>query len=224
MKKTLKTIINTSLLMLFVSDSYGLVYNLGHVLTRTGVSYDPGLVILDNTTHPGQQFNGIDDTFEGSVTFNFTITFNTYPTGGSYGAFTIERGTNSIPIAIGKSWTSSNWNGFRGANAPIILTFGANPVVEGQSQAFAMTIDYNAGALDTGTLIIIGDSNVYDIGTGDYSFNSIRFRSGLTNTIASFTNMSVEIVPEPATYALLSGALALVFVALRRRIYAQKIS
>ena len=217
MKKTLKTIINTSLLMLFVSDSYGLVYNLGHVLTRTGVSYDPGLVILDNTTHPGQQFNGIDDTFEGSVTFNFTITFNTYPTGGSYGAFTIERGTNSIPIAIGKSWTSSNWNGFRGANAPIVLTFGANRVIEDQSQAFTMRIDYNAGAVDSGTLIMAGDSNVYDIGDYDYSFDSIRLRNGLSNTVTSFTGMSVEVIPEPATYALIFGALALVFVPLRRR-------
>ena len=215
MKKTLKTIINTSLLMLFVSDSYGLVYNLGHVLTRTGVSYDPGLVILDNTTHLG--FNGIDDTFDGSVTFNFTITFNTYPTGGSYGAFTIERGTNSIPIAIGKSWTSSNWNGFRGANAPIVLTFGANRVIEDQSQAFTMRIDYNAGAVDSGTLIMAGDSNVYDIGDYDYSFDSIRLRNGLSNTVTSFTSMSVEVIPEPATYALIFGALALVFVPLRRR-------
>ena len=221
MKTTLKTIINTSLLMLLVSHSYGIVYNLTDVNNRAGISYDPGLILLDNTT-PG--FNGIDNTFDGRITFKFTITFNTYPSGGAYAAYTLEKGTNSIPIAIGNSWESTNWNGFRGAIAPTILTFGANPVVEGQSQAFAMTIDYNAGAHDTGTLIIIGDSNVYDIGTGDYSFNSIRFRSGLTNTIASFTNMSVEIVPEPATYALLSGALALVFVALRRRIYAQKIS
>ena len=216
MKKTLKILINTSMLMLFVGHSYGLVYNITDVNNRAGISNDPGLILLDNTTHSG--FNGIDNTFDGRINFNFTITFNTYPSaGGAYASYTIERGTNSIPLAIGKSWTSSNWNGFRGANAPIILTFGANPVVEGQSQAFAMTIDYNAGALDTGTLIIAGDSNVYDIGDYDYSFESIRFRSGLSNTIASFTNMSVEIVPEPETYALLSGALALGFVALRRR-------
>ena len=214
MKKTLKILINISLLMLFVSDSYGLVYNLGHALNRTGVSYDPGLVILDNTTHPG--FNGIDDTFDGSVTFNFMINFDPYST-ASYAAFAIERGTNTVPIAIGKSWSSVNWNGYRGANAQTILTFGANRIAQGQSQAFTMTIDYDAGALDSGTLLIAGDPNVYSIGDSNYSFDRIRLKNGLSNTSVSFMSMAVEVVAEPATYALICAALAFVFVVLRRR-------
>ncbi|MGB0290791.1 MAG: PEP-CTERM sorting domain-containing protein, partial [Opitutales bacterium] len=121
------------------------------------------------------------------------------------------------------NYYSDYWNGYRiewrdgGFNQFLNpLTFGDNPVVEGQSQAFTLTIDYNAGALDTGTLIIDGDSTVYDIDDYDYSFDEISFSAAFESAISA-TNISVSIVPEPATYALLSGALALVFVALRRR-------
>ncbi len=211
MKKTLKTFINAGLLMLFVSHSYGLVYNLNDI-NRPGPQADFGVILMDNTTHAG--FNGIDDTFDGTVTFNFTLTFDNYQQQGDYVLFELGNSNGSSAIAIGNTFGSNNWGGYQAGSG---LTFGSNPVVEGQSQAFTMTIDYNAGALDTGTLIIFGDSNVYDIGDYDYSFNEIVFYNGLPGTVASGTNMSVEVVPEPATYALIFGALALVFVALRRR-------
>ena len=221
MKKTLKILINTSLLMLFVGHSYGLVYNLSDVNNRTGISNDPGMIILDNTTHA--QFNGIDDTFDGNITFNFTITYDQYPSGNAFNAFHLETNAGFVPIAIGNTWASDNWDGYRIDNqvTPIdnqvtYLIHGANVVVQGQAQAFTMTIDYNAGALDSGTLIIAGDSNVYDIGDYDYSFDIIKVRNGFDDNVTSFTNMSV-VVPEPATYALISGALAFGFVAIRRR-------
>ena len=220
-KKTLKTFINTGLFMLLISHSYGLIYDLNDVINQN----DSGsTTLLDNTTHPG--FNGIDDTFDGSIIFNFTITYDTLPSGGPSGGdnfaiFQLWQGLNT-PISIG-AYQSDNWNGvrynlFMGSQTD--LTFGSNPVVEGQSQAFTMTIDYNAGAPDTGTLLIAGDSTVYDIGDYDYSFSEILFNTGLgldSGHIASATNMSVSIVPEPATYALIFGAFAFGFVALRRR-------
>ena len=221
MKKTLKTLISTGLFMLCFSHSHGLaqVYDLNDVLNQTGSTFTQ---ILNSTTHPG--FNGIDDTFDGSVTFNFTITYNFIPPGGfNEAVFTLgDISNNKIPLAIGNAFgqgaNSANWNGYQdGNNNKAYLTFGSNPVVEGQPQAFTMTIDYNAGALDTGTLIMGGDSTTYDIGDYDYSFEEIRFRNGLTDSVASATNMTVEVVPEPATYALIFGALALVFVPLRRR-------
>ena len=222
MKKTLKTFINTSLLMLFVSHSHGLVFNLTDVNNRTGVSNDPGVILLDNTTH--SEFNGIDDSFDGRVTFNFTLIFDTYPAGGTFATFALQDSAGSTPIAIGNSWSSNNWDGYRldktigNVDQQLTtLSFGSNAIAQGVAQAFTMTIDYNAGALDTGTLSIDGDPTAYDIGDYDYSFENIRFRNGLTNNAASATNMSVEVVPEPATYALISGALALVFVVLRRR-------
>ena len=217
MKKTLKTFINAGLLMLSVSHSYGLVYNISDV-NRAGGQADYGVMLMDNTTH--SRFNGIDDTFDGSVTFNFTLTYTQYQTGGTYVLFQLQNrtlGTPITPIAIGNIWTSDNWGGIRNTGFITDLTFGSNPVVVGESQAFTMTIDYNAGGFDTGTLSIGGDPTTYDIGTYDYSFTNIRWRNGLTDSVASATNMSVEVVPEPATYALISGALALVFVVLRRR-------
>ena len=63
MKKTLKTLINAGLLVLFVSHSHGLVFNLTDINNQTGAGTT---LLLDNTT-PG--FNGIDDTFDGSVTY-----------------------------------------------------------------------------------------------------------------------------------------------------------
>ena len=218
MTKILKTSINTSLLMLFVGHSYGLVYNLSDVNNRAGISNDPGMIILDNTTH--SQFNGIDDTFDGSITFNFSITYDIYPSGGSFSVFHLESNAGIAPIAIGNTWTSDNWGAYRINGLITEFAIGSNAVVEGQSQAFTMTIDYNAGALDSATLIMAGDSTAYDIGDYDYSFDRIKFRNGLDNNVSSATNMSVSIVPEPATYALLSGAFAFVFVAFRRRLKA----
>ena len=219
MKKTLKTLINTGLFMLFVSHSYGLIFNLNDVNNQVGIANNPGTILFDNFNHAG--FNGIDDTFDGSVTLNFSITFDIYPSGGTYATIGLVNSAGDSPIAIGNSWNSDNWNGFRlDGGSQTNLVFGSNPVVEGQSQAFTMTIDYNAGALDTGTLLIVGDSTTYDIGEFDYSFDKIVLRNGLNNNIVSATNMTVEVVPEPATYALISGALALVFVPLRRRLKA----
>ena len=222
MTKTLKTLINTSLLLLFVSNSYGLAFNLTDINNRTGVSNDPGVILLDNTT---SGFNGIDDTFDGRVIFNFTLTFDTFPAGGSYAIFALEDSAGSNPIAIGNSWSSRNWDGLRidktvthvDQQLTVLDYFGTNAIAEGVSQAFTMTIDYNAGALDTGTLSIDGDTTTYDIRDYDYSFDKIRLRNGLADNTVSATNMSVEVVPEPATYALIFGSLALVFVAFRRR-------
>ena len=219
MKKTLKTLINTGLFMLFVSHSHGLIYNLTDVNNRIGGSFDNGLILLSNATH--SEFNGIDDTFDGRVTFNFTLTFDTYPADVTYASFELEDRLQNTPIAIGNSWNSNNWDGFRipdpQTSSLTTIAFGSNAVVEGVSQTFTMTIDYNAGALDTGTLIMGGDSTTYDIGDYDYSFERIRFRNGSINNVVSATNMSVEVIPEPATYALIFGVLALVFVPLRRR-------
>ena len=215
MKKIQKTLISTSLLMLFVSHSYGLVFNINDVYNKTGISNDPGVVLFDNTTH--SQFNGIDDTFDGRITFKFSITYDVYPSGGAFSAFHLDNNTGIAPIAIGNTWASDNWDGYRINGVITEFPIGSNAVVEGQAQAFTLTIDYNAGALDSATLIMAGDSTAYAIGDYDYSFESIKFRNGLDNTVSSMTNMSVSIVPEPATYALISSALAFVFVALRRR-------
>ena len=215
MKKTLKTLINTGLFMLCFSHSHGLalVYNLNDVVNKTGGSTT---LLMSSTTHPG--FNGIDDTFNGSVTFNFTMTYDLFPSGSNnfdrFAAFNIAYGPDSISIG---SINSDYWNGYLsvalGSNQ---IPFGTNSVIEGQSQEFTLTIDYNAGALDTGTLLIAGDPTIYNIGDRDYTFGTIDFSiSG--GSIASVTNVSVSIVPEPATYAFLSGALALVFVAVRQR-------
>ena len=215
MKKTVKTLINTSLLTLFVSHSYGLVLNLADAYNQTGVADDLGLILLDGTTH--SEFNGIDNTFDGRITFNFTIAYDLHTSGANNVAlFPLYIRTFDAPIAIGSS-KSDKWNGIRIENfGSTGLTFGSNPVVVGQPKAFTMTIDYNAGALDTGTLLIAGDSTVYDIGDYDYSFDEILFNVSPDCT-ASATNMKVSIVPEPKSYALICGALALVFVPLRRR-------
>ena len=120
-------------------------------------------------------------------------------------------------MRIGAFFSTGYWNGINPTDGHS-FNLGSNPILEGQSQAFTLPIDYNAGALDTGTVVLAGDSTVYNLIDYDYSFSQIRFSTATQNSsLASATNMSVSIVPEPATYALLSGALALVFVAVRRR-------
>ena len=219
MKKPIRTLINTSLLMLFVSHSYGLVFNINDVYNKTGISNDPGFVLLDNSIQAG--FNGIDDTFDGSLIFNFTLNIEIYPTNPGYSTIDLDNtSTGNSPIAIGFSSSDSNfWNTFRliGGNSNALNNLGTNSVIEGQEQGFTLTIDYNAGALDSATLGMERNPFLYDLGNYDYSFDRISFRNGLTDNVTSVTDLSVSIVPEPATYALISGALALVFVALRRR-------
>ena len=225
MKKTLKTLINTGLFMLFFSHSHGLalVYNLNDVINQTGAG---DTILLDNTTHPG--FNGIDDTFDGSITFNFTLTFDQYFSTAEQALFMLSNNGSSF-TGIG-GYYSGNWSGMPADLGPFgNIDLGSNPIVAGVSQAFTMTIDYNAGALDTGTVVLAGDSTVYNLVDYDYSFDQIIFQTfpgsgDGTIQIASATDMSVSIVPEPATYALISGALALVFVAVRRRFKAESIS
>ena len=214
MTKTVKTFINTSLLMLFVSHTHGLVFNISDRINLTGAT---STLLLDNTT---SGFNGIDDTFDGRVTFNFSINFGNFLNGGAFAGLALVNSDGDSPITVGNSWSSLNWNGFRIKNSLLTTTldFGTNAVVQGTPKAFTMTINYNAGALDTGTLTMAGDSTTYDIGDFDYSFDEIYFRSGSAATLSvSATDMSVSIVPEPATYALIFGALAIGFVALRRR-------
>ena len=211
MKKTLKTLINTSLLMLFVSHSYGLIFNIPDLINQE--STPSSNTLFDSNTHP--EFNRVDNTFEGSVIFKFTMTFDQFTGPRPSDARIYFVSDSSILFEIGSSRYHDDWIGVRAGIG--VIDLGTNPVVEGQSQAFTLTIDYNAGALDTGTLSIDGDTTTYDIRDYDYSFDKIRLRNGLADNTVSATNMSVEVVPEPATYALIFGALAFGFVALRRR-------
>ncbi|MGB0290934.1 MAG: hypothetical protein ACPGC0_07060, partial [Opitutales bacterium] len=175
---------------------------------KTGISNDPGFVLLDNSIQAG--FNGIDDTFDGRLIFNFTLNIEIYPTNPGYSTIDLDNtSTGNSPIAIGFSSSDSNfWNTFRliGGNSNALNNLGTNSVIEGQDQGFTLTIDYNAGALDSATLGMERNPFLYDLGNYDYSFDRISFRNGLTDNVTSVTDLSVSIVPEPATYALISGA------------------
>ena len=221
MKKTLKTFINTGLFMLFVCHSHGLalVYNLPDVNFVQGPpQYTTNTAfILTNWTNP--EFNGIDDTFDGSITFEITFQLDVFPTGlDNYALFQLWNGQTEVPIGIGID-SSDIWLGYRFDDKANGLNIGNTPIVGGQSQSFTLTIDYNAGALDTALIVVDGDSNVYNIGDYDYSFDIVALITG-TDHAGSLTNITVSIVPEPETYALIFGALAFVFVALRRRLKA----
>ncbi|MGB0290790.1 MAG: hypothetical protein ACPGC0_06325, partial [Opitutales bacterium] len=112
MEKTLKTLINTGLFMLCFSHSHGLalVYNLNDVNKPVNSSDGVG-TILSNFTDPG--FNGIDDTFDGSVTLNFSITFDIYPSGGTSAHIGLVNSADGTrPIVIG-NYYSDYWNGYR---------------------------------------------------------------------------------------------------------------
>ena len=227
MKKTLKTLINTSLLMLFVSHSYGKVYNLpdvSHIVNTPPpgwASPSNNTTLLDANTHP--EFNGVGDTFDGSITFEFTLTFDSYPNKNTNFALIEFKNTQigdlnlaTTRITIGNFPNSDVWDANQGSVISDPFNFGNNPVVVGQSQSFTLTIDYRDG-LESGTLSISGDPTIYQLPWNYYSFDRIDFTSGFGGTNASATNISLSIIPEPATYALIFGALAFGFVAVRRR-------
>lgn len=155
----------------------------------------------------------VDNTYDGSITFEWTMTITTLEGNGanSFALFElIDSGRESIGVGNywnGTQYSTFNENGFGGVTESGTALAANTPVT------FLLEIDYNAGADDTAVLNGGGFTNL--VLTGDYSFTDVFARAGNSANTASFTNGTITAVPEPSSTALLGlGGLSLI---LRRR-------
>ena len=124
--------------------------------------------------------------------------------GGANSAIDNSVSQEFVTVAI------SNVQGLDGAQEQLVFT-----------QVETMFLGVTESALADGFTITGSSSNsdVWSL-TGDsssFTLGAVLLASGASNfALGSFT-VDVAAIPEPGTYALLSGLLALGFVALRRR-------
>jgi hypothetical protein len=184
-----------------------------------------GTTILD-TSDP--DFGGIDDSFEGVVSYTFTSSFTQFDNGGdnttaesTFSGFQLFNG-GTENLGINDMWSSANWSYFRAADTEgdgeLDNGSGPLPIALNDPQTFAVAINYMAGGDDSAVITWNGNANV--LPTGNYSFDNVRVRAGNGLTAVDFTDMSMTInaVPEPSTCVLAIVALLAVAVCRRRRL------
>ena len=191
----------------------------------------PNVVVLDSSTLATDGVTtfgdlAIDDTFTGSVEFYFTIMPTPDSVTSSYNFFVLrdfdsgEEGAPGINARVGNEWDGSIWvAGSNGDRFNITNDEGATvPLVNDVAVSFEMVVDYVAGADDSARVRFGGQEEWTFLADRDYTLNTITAQAGGgSGSSASFTDMSVVVIPEPATMAMVFGAVVLGLVILRRR-------
>ena len=191
----------------------------------------PNVVVLDASTVASDGVTtfgdlAINDTFTGSVEFYFTITPTPDSITSSYNFFVLrdfdggQDGVPGINARIGNEWDGTIWvAGSNGSRFNITDDDGATvPLVNDVAVSFEMVIDYVAGADDSARVRFGGQDEWTFLSDRDYTLNTITAQAGGgSGSSASFTDMSVVVIPEPATMAMVFGAVVLGLVILRRR-------
>lgn len=136
-----------------------------------------------------------NDTVAGTFTYSFTIEFTQLANGTGESGFTgfqlYKNGGEQF--AVGESWPSTVWGGFRapgGGNYELLDENSATvPLALNTSETFIVSIDMVAGGNDTVTVSFRGEDTVF---TGPVNFDEVRVRCGNDNQVANFTNISFE--------------------------------
>ena len=171
----------------------------------------------------------IDNTFTGSVEFRFTINHLVSPN-NAYNYFVVRSGDENDPVGdrpivarVGTEWAASPWMAGNPGDLTNLLDDAGDPVpvVSNVPVSFEMVIDYVAGQDDSLRFRMVGQDNWTTLSDRDYGFTNITAQAGHggsgSGPTADITNMSVVVIPEPATMAMVFGAVVLGLVILRRR-------
>ncbi len=184
----------------------------------------PFTEVFQPSTHGVEGWTGIDDTFEGSATIAYTYTPK--KTGdqnfSQYWSYLILRDTEvdgSIVFRIGTD--HGNPPGSDVFIAPVagaVLLDDGEPVVfEERSYDIVLDFVYAAGGPDSATVTIDGVS--FGLPDGNYGFELIQLVAAHDGggPGADFTNMTITVIPEPATMAFIFGTLGFGLVLLLKR-------
>lgn len=138
----------------------------------------------------------VDDTFDGEMTFCWTMKWNTV--GGvdgtarrSWATFHFYSDRYGELCGIGNAWASSNISTFNEEGVGPYTAHQSGVTVEPDKEySFRLEIDYHAGAPDTAVLNGGGFVN-QRLTAGDWGFHHIRVRTGPEASRVDFTNMSI---------------------------------
>ena len=153
-----------------------------------------GVTIIDNLTLEGEVGQAVDDTYVGTITYQFNLEWTELANGtgaSGFGALQLYQGGGER-MGIGVSWTNTNWGCYQipGTGDANLLdnTMSTVPLATGTPEPFLVVIEYVAGGDDTCTITFRGNDNVF---VGDFSFTEVRVRSGNTGQTANFTGISL---------------------------------
>lgn len=184
-----RKITNTSLALLATSlSSPGVLL----MTNQFDVNWDNHATIADAAAILAEVGAPVDDTYTGTLTFSVTVHIDALGGGNGSDGFTAFHywlgETEKLGITAG--WGSTNWGAFNYGAGTTEFDGGSGPVplAVGAEESMVIMIDFVAGGDDTLTVSFRGEDNIY---TGDYSFDSIRTRSG--NNVADFTYMSMSV-------------------------------
>ena len=161
--------------------------------------------------------NMISGNLESGVSFDLTFTpsgtadlnFRSQPSG-----LGVRGGANSaVDNSVSQEFVTvaiSNVQGLDGAQEQLVFTQVETMFLGATESALVDGVTITGSSDNSDVWSLAGDSSSFTIGSDVFGGDSSNFALG------SFT-VDVVAVPEPGTYALLSGLLALGFVALRRR-------
>ena len=180
-----------------------------------------GVIILSEGTHGAQGWAPIDNTFAGDVTISYTMTPKLLPDTADYSNFSQYYSFMLLRKDPGDFRLGTNHGNPPGSDfffARLLtetkdLLVNGEPIryEDGRPYDIQLDIQYVAGADDSAVLSI--DGNTFILPTGDYSFKWIDIMAvhDHPGPGADFTNMSVAVIPEPRTAALLFGVFGLAF-------------
>ena len=145
----------------------------------------------------------VDDTFDGEITFKWTMKWNTLEGGTAYKSWSLfqffdDPGDEPIDlkhesIGIGTEWVSAQVSTYREPGGYALGRESLITVRTGTEYAFTLVVDYHAGAPDTAVVTGGGFVN-QPLAPGDWSFHHVRARvgnDGEGRTSVDFTNMSI---------------------------------
>jgi hypothetical protein len=110
----------------------------------------------------------------------------------------------SVTVAI------SNVQGIDEAQEQLVFTQVETMFLTVTESALADGVTITGSSVNSDVWSLAGDSSSFTLGP-------VLLASGASDFLLGSFTLDVAAIPEPSTYALLSGLLALCFVALRRR-------
>lgn len=173
----------------------------GGVLTTTG----RGILATANPFSTPHVISGVFTMQNDLEHFNITFRTNLSDSGSSYErpGMLVAFSNDGNEVSIQRFTNASDWN---------LLAGSSYSLTTGQSYTFSITDTGSSITLAINGTNVISATSTYS--TGNYiGFYSREFAS----TSTAIDSVTISAIPEPSTYALIAGAIALGVIVIRKR-------